>query len=234
MIVEKMKLAYVEWKEDSFPGLLGNVIAGRIANRFDLGGANCVVDAACASSLSALTMAVEPTGGGSRRYDDHRRRGYRQLAVYVHVFQQDPGALEARRRAPPLRRRCRRDDGGRGHRDGRCSSGWPTPSATATASMPSSRASAHPATAIQEHLRAAPGGAGQGTAPRLRRCGICVRTTVGLIEAHGTGTPAGDPAEFDGAARGLRTATIGATAHRARQHQVADRPHEGGGGRGGV
>jgi polyketide-type polyunsaturated fatty acid synthase PfaA len=57
-IVEKMKLAYVEWNENAFPGLLGNVIAGRIANRFDLGGINCVVDAACASSLSAVKLAV--------------------------------------------------------------------------------------------------------------------------------------------------------------------------------
>ncbi len=37
-IVEKMKLAYIEWNENSFPGFLGNVIAGRIANRLDPGG----------------------------------------------------------------------------------------------------------------------------------------------------------------------------------------------------
>jgi polyketide-type polyunsaturated fatty acid synthase PfaA len=49
---------YVGWQENSFPGLLGNVVAGRIANRLDLGGTNCVVDAACASSLSALHMAA--------------------------------------------------------------------------------------------------------------------------------------------------------------------------------
>src|SRR5262249_5957816 len=42
-----------------FPGLLGNVVAGRIANRLDLGGTNCVVDAACASSLSAVHMALD-------------------------------------------------------------------------------------------------------------------------------------------------------------------------------
>ena len=41
-----------------FPGLLGNVVAGRIANRLDLGGTNCVVDAACASSLSAIHLAA--------------------------------------------------------------------------------------------------------------------------------------------------------------------------------
>ena len=57
-IVDQIKLAYIEWNENAFPGLLGNVIAGRIANRFDLGGLNSVVDAACASSLSALKMAV--------------------------------------------------------------------------------------------------------------------------------------------------------------------------------
>ena len=57
-IIEKIKLAYIPWEENSFPGMLGNVVAGRIANRLDLGGMNCVVDAACASSLSALRMAL--------------------------------------------------------------------------------------------------------------------------------------------------------------------------------
>ena len=50
--------AYVPWQENSFPGLLGNVVAGRIANRLDLRGTNCVVDAACASSLSAVHLAL--------------------------------------------------------------------------------------------------------------------------------------------------------------------------------
>src|SRR6185436_17768256 len=53
-VVRRIADGYVGWQENSFPGLLGNVVAGRIANRFDLGGTNCVVDAACASSLSAL------------------------------------------------------------------------------------------------------------------------------------------------------------------------------------
>ena len=57
-IIEKIKLAYIPWEENSFPGMLGNVIARRVANRLDLGGINCVVDAACASSLSALRMAI--------------------------------------------------------------------------------------------------------------------------------------------------------------------------------
>jgi acyl transferase domain-containing protein len=65
LVVEKIAAAYVGWEEDSFPGMLGNVIAGRIANRFDLGGVNCVVDAACAASFAALKMAVGELADGS-------------------------------------------------------------------------------------------------------------------------------------------------------------------------
>ncbi|NWJ47672.1 MAG: acyltransferase domain-containing protein [Chloroflexi bacterium] len=74
VIIEKLKLGHAKWEENSFPGFLSNVVAGRIANRLDLGGMNCVVDAACASSLSALNVAVNElasyrsdmmiTGGG--------------------------------------------------------------------------------------------------------------------------------------------------------------------------
>ncbi|GAA0819575.1 hypothetical protein GCM10009111_23790 [Colwellia asteriadis] len=58
MIIEKFQKAYISWEENSFPGMLGNVIAGRIANRFDFGGTNCVVDAACAGSLAAIKLAI--------------------------------------------------------------------------------------------------------------------------------------------------------------------------------
>ncbi|AHJ27705.1 type I polyketide synthase [Nodularia spumigena CS-584] len=58
IIIEKIKSAYVQWNENAFPGMLANVITGRIANRLDLGGMNCVVDAACASSLGALKIAI--------------------------------------------------------------------------------------------------------------------------------------------------------------------------------
>jgi acyl transferase domain-containing protein/acyl carrier protein/NADP-dependent 3-hydroxy acid dehydrogenase YdfG len=57
-VIRRISESYVPWQENSFPGLLGNVVAGRIANRLDLGGTNCVVDAACASSLSALHLAA--------------------------------------------------------------------------------------------------------------------------------------------------------------------------------
>ena len=57
-VVQRIADGYVPWQENSFPGLLGNVVAGRIANRLDLGGTNCVVDAACASSMGAIHMAL--------------------------------------------------------------------------------------------------------------------------------------------------------------------------------
>ena len=57
-VVENIGNSYVSWQENSFPGLLGNVAAGRVANRLDLGGTNCVVDAACGSALSALNLAA--------------------------------------------------------------------------------------------------------------------------------------------------------------------------------
>lgn len=57
-VAQRIGEAYPGWQENSFPGLLGNVVAGRIANRLNLRGTNCVVDAACASSLSALHLSV--------------------------------------------------------------------------------------------------------------------------------------------------------------------------------
>lgn len=51
--------------EDSFPGILANVIAGRIANRLDLGGVNYTVDAACASSLASIDLACKELNAGT-------------------------------------------------------------------------------------------------------------------------------------------------------------------------
>lgn len=57
-IAQRYVRAFAPWEENSFPGFLANVVAGRIANRLDLGGLNSTVDAACAASLAALRMAV--------------------------------------------------------------------------------------------------------------------------------------------------------------------------------
>ena len=53
-----------EWTNESFAGVLLNVTAGRVTNRMDFGGLNFTVDAACASSLAALSMAVNELESG--------------------------------------------------------------------------------------------------------------------------------------------------------------------------
>ncbi|RNG34173.1 SDR family NAD(P)-dependent oxidoreductase [Streptomyces botrytidirepellens] len=57
-IAHRYVRAFAPWEENSFPGFLANVVAGRVANRLDLGGLNATVDAACAASLAALRTAI--------------------------------------------------------------------------------------------------------------------------------------------------------------------------------
>ncbi len=57
-ILERLGELLPEWTEDSFAGILANVAAGRVANRFDFGGSNYTVDAACASSLAAVAAGL--------------------------------------------------------------------------------------------------------------------------------------------------------------------------------
>jgi len=63
-VIKRISDSYVPWQENSFPGLLGNVVAGRISKHFNFGGTNCTVDAACGSSLSALNLAILELSSG--------------------------------------------------------------------------------------------------------------------------------------------------------------------------
>ncbi|AIY39499.1 omega-3 polyunsaturated fatty acid synthase subunit [Collimonas arenae] len=64
-VANAMRQHYPDWTEDTFPGFLANVVAGRIANRFGLGAASYTVDAACASSLSAVRLACQELRSGA-------------------------------------------------------------------------------------------------------------------------------------------------------------------------
>ncbi len=64
-IIDRLDGVLPEWTEDSFAGILTNVSAGRVSNRFNLGGGNYTVDAACASSLAAVSMAVRELESGA-------------------------------------------------------------------------------------------------------------------------------------------------------------------------
>ncbi|WP_199510502.1 type I polyketide synthase [Nucisporomicrobium flavum] len=63
-VPEQMENLLPTVTEDTFPGVLANVIAGRVANRLDLGGPNYTVDAACASSLAAMDSACKELRAG--------------------------------------------------------------------------------------------------------------------------------------------------------------------------
>lgn len=58
-IPEELNNSLPKLTEDSFPGILTNIISSRIANRLDLNGRNYTVDAACASSLAAIELACQ-------------------------------------------------------------------------------------------------------------------------------------------------------------------------------
>ncbi|MEU1374994.1 SDR family NAD(P)-dependent oxidoreductase [Streptomyces triculaminicus] len=58
-VCDRILAHYPRPTEDTFPGLLSNVVAGRIAARFDLHGTNHTTDAACASSFAALSTALD-------------------------------------------------------------------------------------------------------------------------------------------------------------------------------
>jgi 3-oxoacyl-(acyl-carrier-protein) synthase len=80
--------------EDTMPGELANVIAGRVANLFDFRGPNYVTDAACASGMAAMNAAVEGLVAG--QYDAAITGGIdRNMGVAAFVKFCKIGALSA-------------------------------------------------------------------------------------------------------------------------------------------
>ena len=123
-----------EWTEDSFAGLLMNVAAGRIANRLDFGGTNYTVDAACASSLGAIALGARELQMGTSDMVlaggvDTIQNPFAYLCFARRRRSRRPAAA-VRSTPPPTASRSARAS------PRSCSSGWPTPSATATASTP--------------------------------------------------------------------------------------------------
>jgi polyketide-type polyunsaturated fatty acid synthase PfaA len=187
---------YVDWQESTFPGLLGNVVAGRIANRFDLGGTNCVTDAACASTLSALTLGLNELymghsdlviAGGVDTFND--------IFMFM-CFSQTP-ALSKSGDCRPFSEAADGTMLGEGlamfalkrledaERDG--DEIYAVLTGIGSSSDGRSKSIYAPLAEGQaKALRRAYDRAGYGP------------ETVGLVEAHGTGTNAGDAAEFEG------------------------------------
>lgn len=195
-IIEKIKLAYPKWEENSFPGVIGNVVAGRIANRFDLGGTNCVVDAACASSLAAIRMAIGELGDG--RADMMISGGVdtdNSIGAYL-CFSKTPAFTKGEH----VRSFDKDSDGmmvGEGI-------GMVLLKRLEDAQRDGDRVYAvikGVGTSSDGRFKSiyAPRPDGQSLALRRAYADAGFNpSTVGLIEAHGTGTVAGDPAEFQG------------------------------------
>ena len=203
-----------EWSEDVFPGYLGNVTAGRVANRFDLGGINFSIDAACASSLAALYVGVRDL------------RAYASDVVLLSATDthNQPGDYLSFSKVHALSRqgRCRTFDAS--------ADGIVISEAIAMLVLKRLSDAERDGDRVYAVIKGI-GGSSDGrdlslTAPRpagqvlaLRRAyedaGVSP-ATVGLVEAHGTGTVAGDKAEvealrqvFDAAGAERRSCAIG-------------------------
>ncbi len=180
--------------EDSFPGVLGNVIAGRVANRLDLGGANYTVDAACASSLAALDVACKELVGGT---SDMVLCGAVDLHNSAHDYQ-----MFASVKALSAKGRCATFDSAA---DGIALGEGVA--AVVLKRLADAERDGDRVYAVIKGIGASSDGRSLGlTAPRpegqqraLRRAyasaGLPV-TSVGMVEAHGTGTVVGDRTEL--------------------------------------
>ncbi|MEM7155184.1 MAG: SDR family NAD(P)-dependent oxidoreductase [Myxococcota bacterium] len=183
-----------EWTEDSFAGILSNVIAGRIANRLNFGGINCTVDAACASSLASVYQAAHELVDG---------RADMVIAGGVDTVQGPFGYLcFSQTQALSPRGRCSTFDV-----DG---DGIVISEGVAMVALKRLADAERDGDRIYAVIKGvggssdgrargmtAPAPAGQLQAMRraYQRAGFGPRT-VGLFEAHGTGTVAGDVAEL--------------------------------------
>ncbi|CAB1062700.1 omega-3 polyunsaturated fatty acid synthase subunit, PfaA [Olavius sp. associated proteobacterium Delta 1] len=193
-VIQKISDSYVPWQENSFPGLLGNVVAGRICNRLDLRGTNCVVDAACASSMSAVHLSLLELQSG--RSDMVVTGGVDTLNdIFMHMCFSKTHTLSATGDARPFSKNADGTVLGEGigmlvlkrlseaERDGNriyaVIKGLGSSSDGKSQSIYSPRSEGQ-----ARALRAAYNNAGVNPA------------SVQLIEAHGTGTRVGDSVEF--------------------------------------
>jgi len=184
-----------EWTEDSFAGVLTNINAGRVANRFDLGGTNVILDAACASGLMAVGKAVNELVDGSANM---------ALAGAIDVGQvpfQFLGFSNTRALSPT----------GELQPFGRGANGTVTGEAitfVVLKRLVDAERDGDRIYSVIKGIGTSSDGKGLGmTAPRpagqmralnraYARAGFTM-STIGLYEAHGTGTPVGDKAEAE-------------------------------------
>nr|MCU0968097.1 acyltransferase domain-containing protein [Rubrivivax sp.] len=193
-----------EWTEDTFAGILLNVVSGRIANRLNFGGLNFTVDAACASSLTAVYHGVAELVAGRSDF---------VVAGGVDTVQGPFGYLcFSKTQALSPRGRCRTFDS--------TGDGIVISEGIAMVALKRLADAERDGDRIYAVIKGV-GGSSDGnakgmTAPlpagqmrAMRRAYAMAGfgpETVGLFEAHGTGTVAGDTAELESTAAMIREA----------------------------
>ncbi len=188
-----------QWTEDSFAGILPNVAAGRIANRLNFGGMNLTTDAACASSLAAVYQGVGELMAGRSDF---------VIAGGIDTVQGPFGYLcFSKTQALSPRGRCSTFDAGG---DGIVISEGIA--MVALKRLVDAERDGDRIYAVIKGVGASSDGSAKGmTAPlpagqlrAMRRAYEMAGfgpSTVGLFEAHGTGTVAGDTAELESTTR---------------------------------
>ncbi|WP_321492661.1 beta-ketoacyl synthase N-terminal-like domain-containing protein [uncultured Desulfobacter sp.] len=193
-ILKMISDSYVSWQENSFPGLLGNVVAGRIANRMDLSGTNTVCDAACASSFSAIHTAMMELETG--RCDMSITGGVDTLNdIFMHMCFSKTGVLSHTSDARPFSKDADGTVLGEGIgllvlkrlEDARRDKDRIYAVIKGMGTSSDGRTSAIYAPEAKGQIRALENA--------YSHAGI-LPESVGLIEAHGTGTRVGDKVEF--------------------------------------
>ncbi|MGH9162317.1 MAG: beta-ketoacyl synthase N-terminal-like domain-containing protein [Vicinamibacteraceae bacterium] len=205
---QALKASLPPFNAETAPALVPNIISGRIANRLDLRGPNYIVDAACASSLVAVDLGMRDL-----------RSGRCDLAVVGGVHASTPPVitmifcqLKAISRRGEIRPFDRAADGtllGEGV-------GMLVLKRLDDAERDGNRIYA----ALKEIGTASDGRALGPLAPRVEGEELALRRayegagidpgTVGLLEAHGTGTTVGDAVEVEALRRVFGT-TDGST-----------------------
>ncbi|MBS0445542.1 MAG: acyltransferase domain-containing protein [Proteobacteria bacterium] len=179
---------------DTAPGLVPNVMTGRIANRLNLRGPNYLVDSACSSSLLAVGAAMDELRAGRSRMMLAGGVNASLPADVTTIFTQ-LGALSARGKVRPF------ESGGDGTLLGEGLG------VVVLKRLPDALADGDRVYAVLRGVGQSSDGRGTGLlAPSLEGETLAMRrtyeasgvdpATIGLVEAHGTGIPLGDKTEI--------------------------------------
>lgn len=197
---------------DTVPGLVPNVMTGRIANRLNLRGPNYLLDAACSSSLLAVGAAIDELRAGRSRLMLAGGVNATLPAEVTTIFTQ-LGALSTRRKVRPFEKGSDGTLLGEGL------------GVVVLKRLDDALADADRIYAVLRGVGQSSDGRGNGLlAPshageslamsRTYEASGVDPATIGLFEAHGTGIPLGDQTEIASlkSVFGERTTPVGVKA----------------------